>query len=122
MAIHKRPDPLFSEAPEQGMDWARYHWRRAQGTECFRCEEPIEGRTWEVQLVGTAHWVHVRCVTPEEWLEGPAPQSGGGLAPLAWERRPAKRSARAQAVAAAMVFEGEDDDGGEEPTQEELWN
>lgn len=117
--VDKRPDPLFSEAPERGLDSARYHWRRAQGTECARCEEPIEGRTWEVQLIGSAEWIHVRCVTPAEWMEGPAPRSGQGLAPLSWGR-PKAGTARAEAVQAALVED--ENDGGEEPTQEELWN
>lgn len=121
---------MFGEAPDEGMDWGRYWWRKAQGTECWRCGEPIEGRTFEVQLTGEATWLHVQCVTPKEWMEGPAPMSGvQGLA----LGRPAPGSKRAQDVARAMVQAEEDDgeqlglpgvDPVEETTEQEqqLWN
>lgn len=128
MATDERPDPMFGEAPDSGTERGRYRWRKAQGTGCWRCGLPIEGRTFEIQLEGEATWRHVLCVDAGEWFHGEAPRSGvQGLA----VGRPAPDSKRAQDVARAMVRragnEGEQlglpgVDPEETTEQEELWS
>ena len=92
-------DPLFDDAEESGKrerhGYQGYQWRKALGTECSGCGDPIEGRRWEVAgtrresrmatddgparlVFDPIQWFHVRCVEPDMWHEwlGGASRSG----------------------------------------------
>jgi len=61
-------DPLFSDAPDAGTGDG-YEWRKARGTVCDGCGEPIVGRRFEIKplfLMGADRvppdaWFHAQC-------------------------------------------------------------
>jgi hypothetical protein len=110
-------DPLFDDAPDHGAvrfgsaaNVHGYLWKKADGTDCGICADPITGRAFMVAPVRYIRpgestrtvWRHVRCVTPDEWhawLGPPRSAPTRGFAPS----KPPKNSTRAAAIEAARV-------------------